>query len=236
MKHKMLVSSKAWCTAPVHPRKQQPGSSASSSKTPRADVGRSWDLVTISALGYDSGFVAETRDVPSLPDKWGDSRAKFLVSVSATPPETRPLPAVSWDAQSNFSPFLYRDVRRTIKTERRNVDDGELVKPHLDWLGFSHTSFPHGTPACQLGNATKRLSAFPFSAGEDFSLQRLSSGPALEGMPAEMVEKPKRSWKVSRAEICLCWFPGSDDGEDWGCRVSFDSWFWANQLNHIAGI
>lgn len=101
-----------------------------------------------------------------------------VVSVSATSPETQPPPAVSWDAQGSFSPFLFGDVRRTIKAERRNVEDSELVKPHLDWLSFSHTSFPRGTPACRLGNAMKRLSAFPFSAGEDLSPQRHSSGPA----------------------------------------------------------
>lgn len=81
------------------------------------------------------------------------------------------------DAQSNFTPFLFRDVRRTIKMER-SVDDAEQVKSHLDFLNCSHTPFPHRTPVCQLWNAVKRLSAFPVSAGEDFSLQRLSPGPA----------------------------------------------------------
>jgi len=49
--------------------KQQPGSPARRSKTPGVDMECSWDLFTVLALVYDSGFVAEIRDVPSLPDK-----------------------------------------------------------------------------------------------------------------------------------------------------------------------
>lgn len=112
-------------------------------------------------------------------------------------PEPWPLPAVSGDAQSNFSSFLFRDVRRTIKKER-SVDNGELVKPHLDWLSFSPTSFPHSMPACWLGNAGQRLPAFPFSAGEDFPLQRLSSGPATSWGHAW-----GNGWETPRAENYL---------------------------------
>lgn len=142
---------------------------------------------------------------------------------SSWSPETWSLPAVSGDAQSNFSSFLFRDVRRAIKKER-SVDNGEPVKPHLDWLSFSPTSFPHSMPACWLGNAGQGLPAFPFSAGEDFPLQRLSSGPATSGGHAwgNGWETPKQLKTISGGDLSLLvswkWWWG-------GLRMQGITWF-----------
>lgn len=149
--------------------------------------------------------------------RWQQSQS--LVSVSTASPGTQLLPAVSWDAQSDFSPFLFRAVGRTIKMEG-SVDDEELLKLHLYPLSFRGSSFP----CAHLGNAVRWLQPSSLLLGRILSAET----------PGETDEKPQGSWKLTQEEICPCCFPGSDEGEDWGYSTSFDLLFWANLLNHRA--
>lgn len=216
MKHEMPVAAAARRGAPHRCVSHEaaariPGSNRR--KTPGVDVGCSWDLGTILALGYDHGFVAETGDVPSLPDKWHDSKAKFLVSRDMIPSSSE------WGCSEQFFLLPLQGCEK-----ERSVDNGEPVKPHLDWLSFSPTSFPHSMPACWLGNAGQGLPAFPFSAGEDFPLQRLSSGPGTSGGHAwgNGWETPKQLKTISGGDLSLLvswkWWWG-------GLRMQGITWF-----------
>lgn len=153
--------------------------------------------------------------------RWQQSQCLVSASTSSVGTQLHQ----QWAAMPRaiFSPFLFRAVGRTVKMER-SLDDDELLKPPLYPLSFSGSSFLYA----HLGNAVRLLQPSCLLLG------RILSADTPGDIPGKMGEEPQRSWKLSQEEMCPCWFPGSDEGEDWGHSTPFDLLFWANLLNHRA--